>query len=147
MTELLQAHSLLVIPSDDLRGMLEDGPCGFRPPQTTWPNFQAWDECGPNFRECPSGSPCSGFSGRERERCMDVVGACRGFNPRAALVLRWEGQDMPHGWVTAGMACGWPPSTCLPLTLTPQRRFLLSLEARGCTLIALDKQGKEMTDD
>ena len=126
MTDLLKAHSLLVVPSDDLRGMLGEGPCGFRPPVAyEWQGVKAW-------------RPYTG--------ALPMLPRHQPFG-RLALVLRWEGQDLPHGWVTAGMACGWPPSICLPPTPTPQRRFLLSLEARGCTIIALDEQGKEIDHD
>ena len=123
-------HTLLVIPSDDLRGMLDEGACGFQPPRA-WRKDWETDEDGETWPAEPQWFPARSFT----------------TSAKHALVLRWQGGWMPHGWITAGMACGWPPSICLPLTLTPQRRFLVSLEARGCTLIALDKQGKEMTDD
>ena len=135
MDKLLHAHSLLVVPSDDLRGMLDAGPCGFRAPM-------AWYSSRAQVVPVSCHDPL-----------LEVMTLDAGWHPvpdvyvsagsKQALALRWKGQDMPHGWLAAGMACGWPPSICLPLTLTPQRRFLLSLEARGCTLIALDKQGKE----
>jgi hypothetical protein len=136
MTNLLEAHALLVIPSDDLRGMLWEPQKGGPPERTEY-------ACG-----------CDETKVWKLRRSDSVKARCNGcgerpgyYTRRTAVALRWEGEWMPHGWLAAGLACGWPPSTCLPLTLTPQRRFLLSLEARGCTLVALDKKGKEVNND
>ena len=86
----------------------------------------------------PAGNHRDQQLGRERERCMDVVGACRGFNPRKALVLRQEGQDLPRGWLAAGLALGLDGAPVLDW-------LLRHLREAGCTIIALDKQGKEVT--
>jgi hypothetical protein len=112
MTELLQAHTLLMVPSKDLRGMLDEGPCGFRPPMS-------W---------------------------AVIVSA----GAKEALVLRWEGQDLPHGWLAAAWATG------VAVTLHSKgpsagQAFLPGMHLRalreaGCTLIALNEQGREVNN-
>ena len=120
MTDLLKAHALLVVPSDDLRGMLEPG--GFRPPKEKAPTKRKPRPLWPRWRQ--------------------------------ALALRWEGQDMPHGWLAAERALNsrllWGRqyfTTTLTFTPSSMSHLISALQAGGCTLIALDEQGKEMTDD
>lgn len=127
MNDLLKAHTLLVVPSDDLRGMLDEGPCGARPPL-------AYDVSGTG--------PGSGWR-------TDTWAKTVRFK-RRGLVLRWEGQDRPHGWLAAAWA------TDVAVTLHSKgpsagQAFLPGMHLRalreaGCTLIALDEQGKEVSD-
>ncbi len=123
---------LLVIPSDDLRGMLDEGPCGFRPPMAWYcEDYRAWEQW---HRGMDHAEPCAWAAMVERARC--------------ALALRWEGQDMPHGWLAAAWATG------VAVTLHSKGpsageaflpgMHLRALRERGCTLIALDEQGREV---
>lgn len=125
MTDLMKAHTLLVIPSDDLRGMLDEGPCGFRPP-TAWQ-----DHDGKGNTWWRAGSKAAGIEEHD------------------ALALRWEGEWMPHGWLAVGQALGsrllWDMSGSVHKS--NMSHLIAALQAGGCTLIALDKQGKEMADD
>ena len=68
----INTNTLLVIPSDDLRGMLDEQPCGLRPP-IAHISDRGWTE-GPCAEQAPA---------------------------RSALVLRWDGRDRPHGWLCA----------------------------------------------
>jgi hypothetical protein len=111
MTDLLEAHALLVVPSDDLRGMLDEGPCGARPPHAL--------HC-----ECGHWYAGPGTGGVACPTCGEHWGS----SDEQALVLRWQGEDLPHGWLAAGLG-------------------IERLIDAGYTLVALDKQGKEMTDD
>jgi hypothetical protein len=114
------AHTLLVVPSDDLRGMLDGGACGFRPP--------VMDEILDN----PWHKPNGWYPGRTGLRAQ-----------RRALVLRWKGEDMPHGWLAAALSTD-------PLIVTidneMRERVMRRLREAGCTLIALDKQGKDLEE-
>jgi len=127
MNDLMKAHSLLVVPSDDLRGVLDEGPCGFRPP-TAWQ-----DHDGKGNTWWRAGSKAAGIEEHD------------------ALVLRWEGEWLPHGSLAAAWATG------VAVTLHSKgpsagQAFLPGLHLRalreaGCTLIALDKQGKAVNHD
>ena len=99
----VDAWGLLVVPSDALRGMLDEGPCGFRPPMA-WMNGPRW-----------------------------VFGWASERAHVRALVLRWEGQDMPHGWLAAGLAAGMPWQ-CVAATDS----ILECLREAGCTIISVE---------
>ena len=135
MTELLQAHTLLMVPSKDLRGMLDEGPCGFRPPIASryrCRDTRRWRWLPGRHVDAPSLARVDEDSGG-------------GLSGPYALVFRWEGEWMPHGWLAAH-ASGKPSWPTVP---APSYRleFLGRLQEAGCTLVALDEQGKEMNHD
>ena len=106
--------------------MLDEGPCGFRPPVVWYgpdlpgpPRWWAW-------HAVPDKVPI----GTNEEAA---------WFPRKALVLRWEGQDLPHGWLAA-----WVGITGSWRNFWPSLSFLRKLRAAGCTIIALDEQGREV---
>ena len=137
MNDLLNAHTLLVIPSDDLRGMLDGGPCGFRPPIAS--RYRCSDTR--RWRWLPDRHVDAPLLARVDE---DSGG---GLSGPYALVLRWEGQDLPHGWLAAGLGLGLRGPACLPSTDTHRAVLLDALREADCTIIALDEQGKEVNHD
>ena len=134
MTDPLKAHTLLVIPSDDLLSMLDGGPCGFRPPIAS--RYRCSDTR--RWRWLPDRHVDAPLLARVDE---DSGG---GLSGPYALVLRWQGQGLPHGWLAAGLALG--RSVAWYAGGSEKRRIGQLIES-GCTLIALDEQGKEVTDD
>ena len=138
MTELLQAHTLLMVPSKDLRGLLDEGPCGFRPPTS----FKDGD-WHPNDTDPPYNADTYGVEA-------------------FALVLAWNGKPVWQGavWtegVLTALNCDETPAWRLlvkrvadvlhpgPTRLSMKRlRWLIGDFG---TLVLLDAEGREVSDE
>ena len=128
-----EPYALLVVPSEALRGMLDEGPCGFRPPMVWHSRCPVHGSLG-HFPAEVLSPRCCDWSG-------DLAGGCaERVSRRTDLVLRWEGQDLPHGWLAA--------SAVMPLGQAYSPAFfgiiLDALREAGCTIIEVDAHGREV---
>ena len=126
---------LLVIPSDDLRGMLDvdtvrGGPGLMYEWQCPVCRVRWWQSPGYGMDRCENHVR----QGASRSGC------------RTAVRLRWEGQDLPHGWLAAGRALNsrllWDMSGSVHKS--NRSHLIAALQAAGCTIIAVDEHGREV---